>query len=424
MAILIKGWRIIDPANSVDIIGDILVNDGKIQKIEKTIEDSSAQIIDASNQVVSPGFVDMHAHFRDPWYEYKETIKTWSMSAIAGWITSALAMPNTKPVIDDKTVVEYIISKARKESLINIYVSWCITKWQEWASLADFGTLKDAWIIAITDDWRDVQNLGVYRKAMQYAKTYSLPIISHSEDHDIAKWWVLNEGAISTRLWLAWIPSSAEDVATARIICLVNDVRNPVHFTHVSSKWSVELIEFALNKWLPVTADTTPHHFSLTDEACLGFNTNAKMNPPLRNEEHRMAIIEWLQKWIITCIATDHAPHSQAEKEKDFEYAPFWIVWFETMLPLIITNLVNKGYIDLKTALACITCNPAKILWIPKWTLWIGCDADITIFDPAKSFIVDKTKFRSKSNNTPFDGMKLSWVVTKVLVWGELRFSV
>ncbi len=418
--ILIKNWRIIDPKNNIDAIWDVLINEWKIKKIWGKIQNKNYQIIEAKWKIVCPWFVDIHVHLREPWREDKETIKTASLSAAKWWITSVVAMPNTNPPTDNQTVIEYVKSKAKKDSIINIFVSGCITKWWKWDCLADIWEMKQSWAIVVTDDWYDIQDLGIYRKAMQYCKTHDMPMLSHSEDSNLSMWWCIHEWAISTKLWLPWIPAVAEDVATARILVLVEETNHPMHFTHVSTKGSVELIENAQKKWLNVTADATPHHFSLTDEAVWDYDTNAKMNPPLRSKEHKDKILKWLKSWIISVIATDHAPHLWTEKMRDMQSAPFWIVWFETMLPLIITNLVNKKVLSLSDAIAKITCNPSDILNLNKWSLSLWSDADITVFDPKAEVIIDKTQFESKWQNSPFHGQSLNWKITEVLVWGKI----
>ena len=420
-SILIKNWRIIDPINKIDKIWDILVVNWKIEKIWKDIKQNwDYKLIDASAKVVCPWFVDIHVHLREPWREDKETIKTASYSAAKWWITSIVAMPNTNPPADNQTVLEYVLSKAKKESIVNIFVSWCITQWEKWSQLAEIWEMKQTWAVVVTDDGYDIDDLSVYRKAMQYCKTHKMPMLSHSEDSNLSRWWCIHEWKMSTKLWLPWIPAVAEDVATSRIICLAEDVGHQMHFTHVSTKWSKELIQFAQNKWLKITADATPHHFSLTDEDIEEYLTDAKVNPPLRSAEHKKAILDWLKSWVISVIATDHAPHLWTEKMRDMQSAPFWIVWFETLLPLVITNLVNKKILGLSDAIAKITCNPSAVLNLNKWSLSIWSDADITIFDINAKVKIDKTKFESKGQNSPFHWQTLSWVVTDTIVWWNI----
>lgn len=419
--LLIKNWTIIDPANKINDQLDLLIENWKISKISKSIKSESwTKTIDAKWKIVTPWFIDIHVHLREPWREDKETIHTASRSAAKWWITSVVAMPNTSPVADNQTVLEYVLAKAKRESLVNIFVSWSITKWEKGKELAEIWEMKQTWAVAVTDDGHDIQNLAVYRKALQYCKTHDMPIVSHSEDKDLAKWWHMHEWEVSTRLWIPWIPTSAEDTAVWRIICLVEEIWVPLHFTHVSTQWSVDLIKLAQDKWLQITADATPHHFSLTDENCAWYNTDAKVNPPLRPELHRQAILKALKDNTISVIATDHAPHLWTEKCRDFQDAPFWMVWFETMLPLIITNLVNTKVLSLNDAIAKITCNPAKILWLKKWSLSIWSDADITIFDAWAKQKINKIAFESKGQNSPFHWMTLNWVITETIVWWNI----
>ncbi len=419
--ILIQNGRIIDPANNLDTQTNILIENGKITKIGKTItKDSKTVVIDAKNKIVSPGFIDIHVHLREPGREDKETIHTASRSAAKGGITSVVAMPNTTPVADNQTVIEYVLSKARKESIINIFASGKITKGELGDTLAEIWELKKTGAIAVSDDGYDISDLGLYRKAMQYCKTHDMPIISHTEDCNLSDGGHMHEGEVSSKLGIKGIPACAEDAATARLIALVEDVGHPLHFTHVSTKGALDFIRMGQKKKLPITADATPHHFSLTDKAVENFDTNAKVNPPLRSEDHRKAILQGLKDNTISVIATDHAPHLWTEKHRDFESSPCGVVGFETMLSLIITNLVNKKILTLPQALAKITVNAAKIVNLKKGTLSIGSDADVTIFDPEATWTVEKTKFESKGQNSPFHGMKLHGVVTHTIVNGKI----
>jgi len=419
--ILIKNGHVIDPAQNLDEKADILIENGLIAKIGKNIPaPKKGKTIDAKGNIVSPGFIDMHVHLREPGREDKETIYTASRSAAKGGITTIVGMPNTNPIADNQTVIEFVLSKAKRESLINIHACGAITKGEKGQEIAEIWEMKQSGAIAVSDDGFDIQNLDVYRKAMQYCKTHNMPIISHTEDDNLAKDGQIHEGKVSTRLGLKGIPACAEDAATARIITLIEDVNHHVHFTHVSSKGAIDLIRLAQHKHLPITADTTPHYFSLTDEAVGDYDTNAKVNPPLRSEDHRQAILKGLKDGTLSCIVTDHAPHLWTEKQREFQSAPFGIVGFETMLSLIITNLVRTNILTLKEALAKITINPAKTLDLQNaGTLKKGSPADITIFDPLATWTVDKTKLETKGINTPFHGMKLYGVVTDTFVNGK-----
>ncbi|MBD3331186.1 amidohydrolase family protein [Candidatus Peregrinibacteria bacterium] len=422
-SILITSGRIIDPANKTDQIADIFVKNEKISQIGKNLKIDADILIDAKNKVVSPGFVDMHSHLREPGREDKETIYTASLAAASGGITSIVAMPNTDPVADDQTVIEFILSKAAKESLVNIFPCGSITVGEKGNKISEIWELKQSGAIAVSDDGRDVQNADLYRKAMQYCRTHNMPIISHTEDHNLSEGGLMHEGTISSKLGLKGIPACSEDIATAKIICLVEDTGHKAHFTHVSSKGAVDLIALAQSKKLKITADTTPHHFSLTDEAVEKHGTFAKVHPPLRSENHRKALIKALKNNTISTISSDHAPHLWKEKECEFDKAAVGISGFETFLPLIITNLFNPKHLSLSQALAKITINPAKILGLKKGTLSPGADADICIFDPKESFTVDRFAFKSKGKNSPFHGMKVFGKVHKTIVNGEIRIT-
>lgn len=422
--ILIKNGRVIDPINKLDGTFDVYIKDGKIQEVGKTLDKKYKQVdktINAKNKVVCPGFVDIHVHLREPGREDKETIYTASRSAAKGGITSVIAMPNSIPPADNQTVLEYILSKAKKESLVNIFVAGAITKKLEHETLAEIWEMKNTGAVCVTDDGtHGLQNLDLYRKAMQYCKTHDMPMLSHTEDDDLSKDGQMHEGLISGKLGLKGIPASAEDTATARLICLVEEIKHQIHFTHVSTKLSASMIKEAKQRGLPITADVTPHHFSLTDESVDGFNTHAKVLPPLRSEDHRRALLKGLKDGTFSVIATDHAPHLWKEKETTFEEAAFGMVGFETMLPLIITNLVNKKVLTLNEAIAKITINPAKIMRLNKGTLSKGADADVCVFDPKEKVKVDRTKFESKGQNSPFHGMVLYGKVTDVVVMGQI----
>lgn len=419
--LLITNGQVIDPSQKLNKKADVLIRDGKIEKIEENISaDQADEVVDASGKVVSPGFVDIHVHLREPGREDKETIATGTRSAAKGGITTVVGMPNTSPAADNQTVIEYILSKAKKEAVVNVFASGAITKGLEGKELAEIWELKKTGAVAVSDDGFDIQNMDLYRKALQYCKTHQMPILSHTEDMCLSKGGHLHEGAVSTKLGIKGIPACGEDSATARLICLVEDVGHPLHFTHVTTKGSLEFIRLAQKKGLPITCDATPHHFSLTDEAVLGYNTHAKMNPPLRSKEHVEALHQGLKDNTIAVISTDHAPHLWTEKERDFQSAPFGIVGFETMLSLIITNLVDTGVLELSEALEKITINPAKILDLNKGTLATGADADVTIFDPKAEWTVDRSAFASKGMNSPFHGMTLKGVVTDTIVNGKI----
>lgn len=418
--ILIINGRVIDPANKLDKVTEILIEGERIKKIGSNLPREGATIIDAKNKIVTPGFIDIHVHLREPGREDKETIVTASRSAAMGGITSVVAMPNTTPIADNQTVLEYVLSKAKKESLVNVFVAGAITKGEKGREIAEIWEMKNTGAVAVSDDGFDIQNLDVYLKAIQYCKTHNMPIISHTEDSNLSGGGLMHEGKVSSRLGLPGIPACAEDAATARIMCLAEEENYPIHFTHVTTKGAVDLIRMGQKKGLKITADATPHHIALTDEAVIGYNTNAKVNPPLRSEDHRQAVIKGLKDGTIEVIATDHAPHLWTEKEREFDGAPAGAVGFETMLPVIMTYLVEKKVLTLSQAIAKITCNPAKVLKLKKGTLSVGSDADVCIFDPNKKKTVDRTKFESKGQNSPFHGMTLKGVITDTIVKGRI----
>jgi dihydroorotase len=417
---LIKNGHVIDPANNVDEALDVLIEDGKIVKLEKNLQADDAEVLDASGKIVSPGFIDIHVHLREPGREDKETIYAGTRSAAKGGITTVVAMPNTTPVADNQTIIQYVLSKAKTDAAVNVFASGTITKGLNGKEIAEIWDMQKSGAVCVTDDGYDVQNLDVYRKAMQYCKTYNMPMISHTEDHDLAKDGQMHEGKVSSRLGLKGLPACAEDAATARIICLVEDTGHKMHFTHVSTKGSLDLIKLAQSKGLDVTADVTPHHFTLTDEAVETQWTYAKVHPPLRSEDHRKAVIEALKDGTASVIGTDHAPHLWTEKERQFDQAPPGMVGFETMLPLIITELVDKKHLTMSQAIEKITINPAKVIGLDKGTLSPGADADIAVFDPKESYTVDRTKFVSKGQNSPFHGVTLNGMVTETFVSGKL----
>lgn len=418
--ILIKGGRVIDPANGVDGVMDVFVEDGKVKKVGNDLSDGD-KVINAEGKVVCPGFVDIHVHLREPGREDKETIYTASRSAAKGGITSVVAMPNTHPAMDGQTALEYVLSKAKKEALVNVFVSGTMSKGHDSKEMAEIWEMKKTGAVCISDDaCNGMQSADLYRKVMKYCKTHDMPMLTHAEEKTLSKGGQIHEGKYSSKLGLRGIPAASEDIAVAQTICLVEDVDHQMHFTHVSTKGAVDQIRLAQQKGLPVTADATPHHFSLTDAAVDGYNTYAKVMPPLRSEDHVKHIHQALKEGVISVIATDHAPHLWTEKERAFQDAPVGMVGFETMLPLVLTNLVDKGVLTLSEAIGKMTINPSNIMRLGKGTLSEGVDADIAIFDPNKEIVVDRTSFESKGQNSPFHGMKLKGEVTETIVGGKI----
>ena len=334
MSLLIKNGLVVDPKNNINSVMDILVNNGVIEKIEPSITDTADEVYDAKGMIVAPGLVDLHVHFRDPGLEYKEDIYSGSRAAAKGGVTSVVCMPNTKPPIDSAALVQYVTNKGKDAGLINVLTSGCISKGQKGAELAEIGELKEAGAVAVTDDGRPVESSSLMRKALEYAKMFDIPVMSHSEDLDLVDNGSMNEGAVATAMGIRGIPKAAESVAISRDILIAEEVDGRLHLCHVSTKNSIEAIRAAKKRGAKITAETAPHYFSLTDKACEGFNTNAKMNPPLRSQEDVDAVIEGLQDGTLDAIATDHAPHHIDEKNLEFDLAYNGIVGLETSLAL------------------------------------------------------------------------------------------
>jgi len=420
MNIIIKNGHIIDPANKIDEKLDILISDGKIAKLGKTgsISSSDAQTVDAGGMLVVPGLIDMHVHLREPGFEYKETISTGTAAAKAGGFTSVCCMPNTSPVNDNRSVTEFILSQAAKSSAC-VFPIGAITKGSKGEELSEMGELRAAGCVAVSDDGRPVMNAAIMRRAMEYARVFDLLVISHCEDSSLSAKGVMNEGFVSTELGLRGIPRSAEDVMTARDISLAELTGARVHIAHVSTAGSVDLLRAAKARGVKVTAETCPHYFLLTDEAVRGYNTMAKMNPPLRTAEDVAAIKAGLKDGTIDVIATDHAPHGMDEKSGEFDYAPFGIVGLETALGLSF-RLVKEKVLTLQDVIRKLSVNPASVLKIAKGTLQAGADADVTLIDPDLEWTVDSSLFSSRSKNTPFDGLTLKGRAVRTIVGGRL----
>lgn len=420
--ILIKNGRVIDPANRIDAVMDILIDNGKIIEIGKKLQtpNSELQTIDASGKIITPGLIDMHVHLREPGYEYKETIKTGTEAALAGGFTSIACMPNTKPVNDNQSVTDFILDKARKEGVVNVYPIGAITKGLKGEELSEIGELKSSGVVAITDDGKPVMNSELMRRGMEYASMFDLPVISHCEDLKLSEGGVMNEGFVSTELGLKGIPDTAEVVMVARDIALAELTGAKLHIAHVSTRGAVSSIREAKLRGVNVTCETAPHYFTITEKEVIGYDTNAKMNPPLRTEDNLKAIKEGLRDGTIDVIATDHAPHEVSEKEVEFDRALFGIVGLETALPLTL-KLVHDGVISISEAISKLTINPARILGLNKGTLSVGSDADITIIDPDKEWQVDVTKLKSKGRNSPFQGWRVKGAVEVVIVGGHIK---
>jgi len=418
--LLIKGGKVVSPADDLNEELDLLVVDGKVTEVAEEIDAPEAEVIDATGKIVTPGLIDMHVHLREPGFEHKEDIKSGTESAAAGGFTSVACMPNTEPVVDNATVVNYINDKAKINAKVNVFPIGSITKGLEGKELAEIGFMKEAGIVAISDDGETVMNSELMKLALEYVKAFDLPVISHCEDKTLTENGVVHEGYYSTVTGLDAIPAAAEDIIVARDIRLAEMTGTPLHIAHVSTKRAVELVRDAKARGVQVTAEVTPHHFTLTDEAITTFDTNTKVNPPLRSSEDVTAIKEGLADGTIDVIATDHAPHAWEEKDVEYDYAPFGIAGLETALPLVITELVKPEVLSLEEAIEKLTINPAQILSLNKGRLTVGEDADITVIDLDQEYEVDANKFYSKGKNSPFIGEVLGGRAVATIVNGKL----
>jgi len=422
--LLIKNGRIIDPANNIDEVLDILVENGKISKLAKNIPPNAKEIIDATNKIVMPGLVDMHVHLREPGREDKETLATGTKAALKGGVISVLAMPNTQPAIDSVDNVRLLKGIIQKTSQANVFIAAAITKGRLGRELTDIAKLKEEGVVAISDDGASVDNDELFLAALKQAKEHKVLVICHSEDKSLSAKGVVNLGLTSTRLGLRGISKESEYKRVARDIEFAEKAQAPVHIAHVSCKESVEIIAQAKKKGVQVTCDTTPHHLSLTEEAVLEYDTNMKMNPPLRGKEDAIAIQQGLKDGTIDAIASDHAPHTENEKEIEFERAEFGVIGLETELAVGITELVEKNVLDWIDLIKKLALNPARILGINKGTLSVGSDAEIILVSPQEEWIVKKEDFVSKSKNSAFLGKKLKGVVEYTIRAGEIVYKL
>lgn len=424
MSLLIQNGWVIDPKNNIDGKMDILMEDGIIKEVAPRIDKKADRVIDAEGKVVAPGLVDLHVHFREPGLEYKEDIETGSRAAAKGGVTTVVCMPNTSPVIDNKAQVRYVMERGREVGLINVLTSGCITKGQKGEELSEMGAMKEAGAVAVTDDGKPVSSSAVMRKALEYAKMFELPVFSHSEDLGLVDGGSMNEGYTATVLGLPGIPKAAESVAVSRDVLIAEEVDGRLHICHVSTKNAIEAVRAAKARGVKVTAETAPHYFSLTEKACEGYNTNAKMNPPLRDEEDVAAVIAALQDGTLDAIATDHAPHHRDEKELEFDQASNGIVGLETSLGLGITYLVKTGKLTLSQLIEKMSLNPAEIIGIDRGTLGVGKAADLVIFDQEKAYLVDVKKFASKGKNSPYDGFELYGQIAWTITGGKVVYQL
>ena len=427
MPTLIQGGHVIDPGR-FNGIADVLIDNGKVLAIGKNLiaqaktKDGSIDVIDARDKLVVPGFVDLHVHLREPGFEYKETIKTGTAAAAAGGFTSVCCMPNTHPVNDSQAITEFILEQARAAGNARVFPVGAITKGSEGKELAEIGDLRRAGCVAISDDGQPVMNSMVMRRAMEYALAFDMPVIDHCEDLHLSEGGCMNEGIVSTQLGLQGVPAAAEDVMVSRNLALAELTGARLHLAHLSTVGSVRMVREAKARGIRVTAEACPHHFTLTEEAVRGFNTLAKMNPPLRTWDDVHAIKEGLRDGTIDVIATDHAPHAGQEKQQEFAAAPNGNVGLETALPLTLA-LVEEGILTLESAIEKLTTAPAKAFSLSKGSLAPGADADVVIVDPQETWGIDPSRFRSKSRNTPFAGWKVKGRVKTTLLSGRVVYE-
>ena len=421
MSLLIRGGRVLDPANSVDAVQDLLIQDGKVARLgPKLAAPQATTVIDASGKVVCPGFIDMHVHLREPGYEYKETVASGTRAAAAGGFTAVCCMANTSPVNDNRSITDYILAKARSEGIVRVYPIGAVTRGLEGKELAELAELAEAGCVGFSDDGKCVMNAELYRRAMEYTLPFAAPVISHAEDHALARSGAMHEGVVSTELGLRGIPAAAEDVMVARDIVLAELTGAHVHIAHLSTAGAVRLVRDAKARGVRVTAEATPHHLLLTDEAVRSWDANTKMAPPLRTKRDTEALVEALADGTLDCIATDHAPHAVADKEGEFDRAANGIVGLETAFTVLHDRLVRPGVLPMATLVARLSRDPARLLNLPGGSLTVGAAADVTLIDPSTPVTIDPARFASKSRNTPFGGWTATGAPWKTIVAGKI----
>lgn len=424
MRLLIQNGYIIDPAQGTNTGRSLFIEDGRVVGLLShgdPVPDGS-EVLDATGLVVAPGFIDAHVHLREPGLEYKETIATGAAAAVAGGFTSVCAMPNTNPVNDNTAVTRFVIEQAEHAGLANVFPIGAITKNSDGSELAEMGEMKDAGIIAVSDDGRPVPSAGMMRRAMEYARGFALPVIDHCQDNSLARGGAMHEGHWSLVLGMPGMPAAAEEVDAERDCLLAGLTGARVHLAHVSTRGAIAAVRRAKEKGLPVTCEAAPHYWTLTDEACEGYDTNTKMNPPLRSREHVEAIIEGLRDGTIDVVASDHAPHHSDEKALEFDQAPFGITGLETAVGLAF-DLVKQGVIDLERLVRLFSTNPARVFSLEeRGSLAQNAHADITILDPSCEWVFDVAASKSKSRNTPFHGRSMTGAAVATIVGGRLVY--
>jgi dihydroorotase len=418
--LLLKNARVVDPRAGIDGTHDVLVEDGRIARLAKRIAADGATTLDLSGLCVAPGFIDMHVHLREPGQEWKETIATGTRAAAAGGFTGVACMPNTQPPIDSRSVVEFVLAQARQHGTVPVYPIGCVSKGQEGIELAEMGDMAVAGARGFSDDGKPVASAGLMRRALEYSRIFDLPVIDHCEEPTLSAGGVAHEGVVATRLGLAGWPGVAEDVMVQRDILLAEYTGGAVHIAHMSTGRAADLVRRAKAAGIRVTCEVTPHHIALTDEAVASYDTHAKMNPPLRAEEDRLALLAAIADGTVDAIATDHAPHNADEKCVEFSRAPFGVVGLETAVSICLDRLVHGGVIGLPRLVELLSCGPASVLRLDKGSLKEGADADITVIDLEREFVVAPRAFVSKSVNTPFAGWTLRGGPVMTIVGGRI----
>ncbi|HEY8425976.1 MAG TPA: dihydroorotase [Limnochordales bacterium] len=420
MRLLIRGGRVIDPASGIDDELDVLVEDGRIRRLAALIREGADEVVDARGAWVIPGAIDIHVHLREPGLEHKERIETGTRAAAAGGITAVACMPNTNPAIDTAAIVSHVYAIARAQGLVRVYVIGALTKGRQGQELAEMGEMADAGAVAFSDDGDTVMDASLMRSALLYAAQLGRPVVVHCMDASLARGGVMREGPVATRLGLPGIPAEAESIIVARDIALARATGARLHVAHVSTAESVRLVAEAKASGAAVTAEVTPHHLFLTDEALAGYDASAKVNPPLGTEEDRQALRRALAEGIVDVVASDHAPHAPEEKEAELDQAPFGAVGLETMLALVLGHLVREGVLSPMQAVAAVTSKPAAVLGLPGGRLAEGAVGDITLFDPAGRWEVDPARLHSIGKNTPFAGWRLEGRPVGTVVGGRV----
>jgi dihydroorotase len=426
--LLLKGGRVIDPAQGVDATLDILISEDTVADVGARLTARGAQVLEMKGLVVCPGFIDIHTHLREPGQEHKETIATGTRAAAAGGFTAVCCMPNTEPVNDNEGITRLILERARVEGVVRVFPIGAITRGSKGEELSEYGDLREAGCVAVSDDGHPVADSRVMRRALEYARAFDLVVIDHCEDPSLAEKTSMNEGAVSTHLGLLGEPAVGEAIMVERDVLLAGLTQGRLHVAHISAAASVDAVRRGKARGSRVTAEATPHHLFLTDEDVResGYDTSTKMKPPLRTEADRQALIAALQDGTIDCIATDHAPHHVDDKRVEFDRAANGVVGLETAVALCLDRLVGEGLLDLPRLVALLSAGPARVLGLPGGTLAPGSPADVTVLDPARNRQVDSSRFQSKGRNTPFDGWILKgWPVTTIvggkIAWDDSR---